>query len=181
MADWFIPEWMTDRIAVVGGGTTGYVPEGVFTIGVNDSYFDGTDVCIWGDEKWYRSHIAELMDTDGLVVGICPARVPHSNAMNRIGNAWGFGWNLGWWGNTGCSAINLAVSMGARRVELYGFDLRMVDGRTNRYDTLSDQRQSRMDSMLEEFEKMSRCVPSWVEVDVMTPNSRLFSEKIFGA
>lgn len=181
MADYYFPDPVASRIAVVGGGTTGYVPEGVFTIGVNDSYFEGTDVCVWGDEKWYRSHIAELRDSDGLVIGVCPAEVPHSHRMNRIGDHWGFGWNLGWWGNTGCSAINLAVSMGARRVELYGFDLRMVDGRTNRYDTLSDQREQRMNTMLEEFERMGRKVPSWVSIGVMTPDSRLVSEKIFGA
>lgn len=105
-------------------------------VAVNNSYLlgDWPDICFFGDWGWYRSHRLRLSQWPGLKVTHCPvfsdARYAYAEGVRYIPRdrakrqglsphpgrlSWGF--------NSGSSAVDLAVHLGARTIILLGFDM----------------------------------------------------------
>lgn len=119
-------------VYIIGGGPSlaGFDWErlrGKNTIGCNAAFLLGPelcDVCIFGDTKFFNRFRSRLRAFPNPKVGCHPALrvfageiqwMPRSpNGLHKD--------SLGWGTNTGCSAINLALIMGAKRVLLLGFD-----------------------------------------------------------
>ncbi|HUS88041.1 MAG TPA: hypothetical protein VMW91_01515 [Desulfosporosinus sp.] len=138
--------WKNKDAFILGGGSSLRdwdidVLKGERVVGVNDAYIHGPyvcDVCVFGDFKWYKVHFNGLVNyakNGGCVVTNCPQtvneRFPWLYRMGR--EARGLHHNaLGWNTNTGSSALNLALILGAKTVYLLGFDMKLgLDGRSN--------------------------------------------------
>ncbi len=111
------------------------------TVGCNDAFRLGPavcSVCIFGDLRWFNIHRKALEKFPNPVFTNQPSLhigrgVPWLLTLRR--EATGLHHDaLGWGGCTGCSAINLALLLGAKRVFLLGFDLAVRDGKTNWHD-----------------------------------------------
>jgi hypothetical protein len=138
--------WTGQDVFILGGGPSlqGFdfqclVDE--LVIGCNDAYKFGPlvcDVCVFGDYKWFELHrkgIEKYTKEGGLLVTNCPQLVnTHLPWLKQMGReALGLHKDaLGWNSNTGSSALNLALILGAKRVFLLGFDLgKSPDGKSN--------------------------------------------------
>ena len=69
---------------------------------------------------------------------------------------------LAWAGNTGCAAVNLALTLGARRVYLLGFDMHLgkSNGKSNWHDVRYEaDKASVYQKFCREFEHISRTLP----------------------
>ena len=154
MSRWQIqPIWKDKEVFVIGGGASlkGFdtkllIPE--LTIGCNSAYKLGADVCkvcIFGDgddNKFWGAHKVDLSNYEGMVF-------TNSGRLLNSHNPWlytidrravGFHTDaLGWNGNTGFAAINLALLFGASIIYLLGFDMKLVDGQHNWHDDRLDK------------------------------------------
>jgi hypothetical protein len=154
------PVWQDKDCFVIGGGislTAFYwqwlIPE--YVIGCNDAYRLGegvVNICIFGDNGWFQANRDELAKFKNIVV-------TNRSATARCGPKWmryiprkpdvlytdALGWG-GDGGNTGISAINLALMLGCTTVYLLGFDCkrtrerckwhnRVLNPKTNTEDT----------------------------------------------
>jgi len=115
------------------------------TIGCNDAYKLGRKVakiCIFGDYTWFKKHHDRLIHFGGIIVTSACALAPGNtdaapwvHYYNRIPNGLhrdGLGWN----GNTGATAINLALLLGAETIYLLGFDMGRIGGKSNWHDEI---------------------------------------------
>lgn len=101
-------------------------------IATNQAYSTGAwDVMIFGDLGFYRREKDGLLDFAGLKVGTHRTLIgkPGIYTVKKKNHPFGvrkdpniLAWNL----NTGAMAINLAVHLGAKRIVLFGFDMRRV-------------------------------------------------------
>jgi len=143
--------WAGANVVIIGGGDSlrsfdwrRLMP--FMTIGCNDAYQLGPSVCtvcIFGDLNWYHRHCSRgLKEFPNPVFTNQPSLYIKSPdwvlamAREKTGVA-NDGESLGWGGNTGFAAVNLALYLGARRVFLLGFDMkRSEDGerRSNWHD-----------------------------------------------
>lgn len=123
-------------------------------IGVNNSYGDPTynrrrklikynprpwvDVCWFGDSRWYSWHIKSLREFPGLIAHCAPrlkdVRGLHSYNRGKPAGIETRPNYISWNRNSGASAINLAYHLGASRIVLIGFDMRMVGDKANWHD-----------------------------------------------
>jgi hypothetical protein len=107
-------------------------------IGVNKAFMLGewVDIAYFGDSRFVEWYYNELLERKGIIVSCAnnfkkQYRVIVDKkifVLKRDGNR-GAGINLqrsrnrvGWFGNTGASAIHLAVLLGAKKVVLLGYD-----------------------------------------------------------
>jgi len=140
-----LPDWSNQDCYIIGGGSSlknfdWLLLENLNTIGCNDAYKLGDKickVCIFGDYSWWEHHKTRLMMYTGVVV---------TNACKMANEApsWVHYFlrehgrfkkdTLCWAGNTGVSAINLALILGAKTVYLLGFDMGIKNGETNWHD-----------------------------------------------
>jgi len=129
-------------VVVIGGGPSleGFDWRrlvGVPTIGCNDAYQLGEDVCsvcIFGDIGWFNHHVRELIKFRNPVFTNQPTLVANSPpwVLTLPREQSGLHKNaLGWGGNTGCAAVNLALILGAKRVVLLGFDMKLKGFKAN--------------------------------------------------
>ena len=140
------PKWKGRDVFIIGGGTSLrsfdwnlLVPE--YVIGCNDAYTLGVDVCNichWGDNKWFKQHAKALEQSKCLVTTSCPqfqkSTLPWLWLMSRENRGLHKS-SLGWNASTGASAVNLALILGASRVLLLGFDMRLDrDGTVNKFN-----------------------------------------------
>ena len=137
------PFWKGEDVFILGGGTSlRNFPWPLLhdekVIGCNQAFRLGDkvcDICLFGDKKFLlvdgvprKSNYLPLSEFKGLVVTCDPAlhnrpepwlkimpRVPKGIATDALG------WNC----NTGASAINLALILGAKNVFLLGFDMKL--------------------------------------------------------
>ena len=153
-----MPRWVPEKIwndqdcIILGGGNSlrtfdWSLLKSENTIGCNTAFVHGPDVCkicIFGDLRWWKEYQFELSkysDKGGVVFTNCvqlfASRLPWLWTLTRENR--GLHTNaLGWNGNTGASAINLAILLGAKRVYLLGFDMQHVDGRSNWHNKILD-------------------------------------------
>ena len=129
----------------MGGGTSfrrfpTFVLKNKNVIGCNTAYTLGEDVVdlvFFGDEKWWNYHRANLQQFKNPII------TNHPNLKDVSGVTWcprskdGFHrHSIGWNGNTGAAAINLALLLGAQRILLLGYDMELdPDGGSNWYPT----------------------------------------------
>jgi hypothetical protein len=143
MPRWDLPDarWAGCDVFIIGGGPSlerfdWNLLKGELCIGANDAYKLGVSlcqICHFGDIKWFHAHKKELKkysDAGGVVTTSCPnlqRKTPHW-VWTLMRRANGFHIDaLGWNGNTGAEAINVALILGAKRVFLLGFDMRLSD------------------------------------------------------
>jgi len=138
------PVWYGDDVFIIGGGHSLQKMQfdrsllyDEHTIGCNDAYKWGEKVCkicFFGDMTWYKHHKDNLSQFSNPVftnvTGLRKSTVPWLWSVKRYGtglHANGIGWN----GNTGAAAINLAILLGAKRIYLLGFDMQRIDDKAN--------------------------------------------------
>lgn len=141
-APWNTPKmWNGSTAFILGGGASlksfdWTLLHGRRVIGCNDSYLLGpkvVDVCLFGDFDWYRieAHREGLKRYSGVIVSAAQhpinskrifrmVRRPRDLCLHLPGK-------LGWWTNTGATAINLALKFGCAKVVLLGFDMKLAD------------------------------------------------------
>ena len=129
-------DWEGCDVFIIGGGDSlrkfdWSLLKDENTIGCNSAFTLGAEICkicLFGDSKWFRKFERELAQYKGVVFTNAPqmfnTKVPWVWTMPReiIGlhvNA------LGWNENTGASAINLALILGAQKIFLLGFDMHL--------------------------------------------------------
>lgn len=132
--------WEGQEVFVVGGAESlkkfnWDLLKPLRTIGCNDAYLHGTDICIFGDKRWFDLHQKRLAEYNGIVFTNCPqvqkSKIPWLWCIGREMKGLHNG-ALGWNGNTGASAINLALILGAAKIYLLGFDMKLsVNGESN--------------------------------------------------
>ena len=173
-------------------------------IGCNDAYSLGkwVDLCYFGDVDWFKIHWRNtvkrrngtihpgLKRFGGLIVG-CPGKPPISGSsvlrLQRKPRGIFRGKHyVGWYGNTGASAINLAILLGAKRIVLLGYDMKVASaGEGNWHDNLKNpitkdnmiEGVERMERFKKKFREMRRDLDSVADLDVeilnATPESEL--------
>jgi len=143
----WIPEqkWMGEDVFIIGGGESlrGFqwdLLRDELTIGCNTAFKLGHEVCklcVFGDYPWFKEFQRELSQYKGVVFTNVPqlqkSNLPwlwimgrEARGLHKIA--------LGWNNNTGASAINLALILGAKRVYLLGFDMKELKGKCNWHD-----------------------------------------------
>jgi hypothetical protein len=141
-----LPDYSGEDVYIIGGGPSLRVFDFSLlhnknTIGCNHAYVLGERVChicCFGDWPFFNSEHRELAKFDGWVVTNyeMPMKMDwlcQFNKSPRVGRNKQEG--LVWATNTGETAINLALVLGAKRVFLLGFDMnKMADGTTHWHD-----------------------------------------------
>ena len=168
-------KWKDQDVFIIGGGVSLEKfdwellrPDDIFTIGCNDAYLRGPDICnicLFGDLKWWREHQRGLESFresgKGAVFTSCPQLYKKEKTswlwlMNRNGRGLqrdALGWNK----NTGAGAVNLALLLGAKRVFLLGFDMHLTGGRSNWHDNNLDKpNEAVYPRFLKGFERMQK-------------------------
>lgn len=136
-------EWMGRDAYIVGGGPSlrsfdWDLLAGDHAIGCNSAFLLGAhviDICVFGDVGWWRKIGRQrTSEYGGVVVGCVDERLssyldgcPWLLTMARQESGLGTRGTLAWNGNTGSLAINLALSLGAQRLFLLGFDMQARD------------------------------------------------------
>ena len=133
---------------MIGGGsslrTFDYsLLKGKFTIGCNSAFTLGYDICracVFGDIPWFDRFQDELEKFPGMVFTCARGFfVPWVYTLKNYPmglHTDGLGWN----GNTGAVALNLALLLGAANVYLLGFDMKLDEqGRPNWHDKQIDK------------------------------------------
>lgn len=147
------PIWRGQSVYIVGGGPSlkSFQWEALFdrtVLGCNAAFYKGPDLIpftIFGDCAFLHQHRAGLnnyVDGGGIVFtnSRCTQNAPTwlrvlPKKENGLGTI-----ELGWNGNTGASAINLALMLGARKVFLLGFDMQLSKaGEGNFHDAYSHE------------------------------------------
>jgi len=137
------PEWKGQSAFLIGGGSSlrGFdfgLLRGKNTIGCNDAYRLGPEIiqyCLFADPSFWGKNREGLAGFKGKVV-TCAA-VLHNNPipwllqMRRIRDGLHEENILGWNYSTGAAAINLAISLGAHRIFLLGYDLGILPNGEN--------------------------------------------------
>jgi hypothetical protein len=143
-----VPVWQIEKcwdqqdVFIIGGGPSlkdfdWSLLHDEYTVGCNTAFTLGEKVCkvcVFGDNAWWMAFKDELAKYKGTVftnvTSLHPSKIPWLWTMQRKPQGLhvdGLGWN----GNTGASAINLALLLGAKRVFLLGFDMKRIADRPN--------------------------------------------------
>lgn len=152
MPKWQIEEkWKDEDVFVIGGGDSlrtfdWSLLKGRSTIGCNAAFLLGEEICkicVFGDSKWFEKFKPELQKFKNAVFTNHPSLL-----KSKIGWLWTMERKtrglhtdaLGWNGNTGAVAINLGLILGAKRIYLLGFDMKLSkDGKSNWHDRSMDK------------------------------------------
>jgi len=169
MPHWKVTEsWKDEDVFIIGGGSSlkGFnwsLLENECTIGCNTAFTLGEKICkicIFGDPKWFRKFQEELRIYKGVL--FTSAGELRNTRLNWLWTlprkSRGLGTtSLGWNCNTGATAINLALILGAQRVFLLGFDMHLSkDGKSNWHDRLlSKQKAVVYEKFIEAFTRVS--------------------------
>jgi hypothetical protein len=138
------PEWRDQDAFLIGGGSSlEKFPfaslDGKNTIGCNDAFRLGPDIvkiCLFGDASFFHKFKWDLKSFGGRVVTCAPALLTIQSGwllqMNRDKHGLFEGNVLGWNFSTGAAAVNLAVTLGAKRIFLLGYDMgKRKDGKSH--------------------------------------------------
>lgn len=143
---WHIPElWPGSTVFIIGGGPSITnvdlsLLHSQRCIGVNQAYKFGpwVDVCYFGDCGWYGQNLPLIRSFGGLKLTSC-TRCPSKGwkHVHRIRRSKMYGLeterrdSIAWNNCSGASAINIAFWLGAKRIVLLGFDMRLDRGKKN--------------------------------------------------
>ncbi len=174
--------WLNQDVFIIGGGNSlklfdWNLLKSELTIGCNDAYKHGSEItklCIFGDLKWFNVHKQELLKYEGVLFtnapSLCQKNLDWVWTMDR--NPKGLHKDaLGWNGNTGAAAINLALLLGAKRVFLLGFDMHLSKGgKSNWHDNNIDKPDAEIyPKFLEGFDKL------YVDLPKKFPEAKIFN------
>jgi len=160
--------WKERDVFVIGGGDSlktfdWNLLKNECTVGCNLAFKLGADVCkvcVFGDPKFFKKYRDELQKYKGVLF-------TNATQLQRSKYEWlwtlprktrGLGIDaLGWNTNTGAVAINLALILGAKRVFLLGFDMRLSkNGKPNWHDGGLDKASARVyEKFILGFERMA--------------------------
>jgi len=142
--------WKDEDVFIIGGGASlknfdFNLLKSKHTIGCNTAFRLGVEICkicFFGDMKWFKKYKDELANYQGTVITNClqlyNSKIPWLYYVKR--EAKGLHTDkIGWNGNSGASAINLALLLGAKTVYLLGFDMCLSGGRANWYENPFDK------------------------------------------
>jgi len=115
------------------------------TIGCNTAFIHGPEIsklCIFGDYTWwtkFQFDLSKYAEKGGIVFTNSPALL-----KTKLSWLWTMPREtkglhteaLGWNGNTGALAINLALLLGVAKIYLIGFDMHLVDNKSNWHDKI---------------------------------------------
>lgn len=146
---------------IIGGGVSvnefpvGDFVSKYFTLGVNDSFLldKDIDVCWFGDAPWFESRLEKLLEFKG-EVWTCHSSFHDHPTVKYVpkGKAMGIDLNrISWNRNSGASAINLAVLMGAKKILLAGFDLKL--GKEGQANWHNNYNRSPFENMEEQYKR----------------------------
>lgn len=173
-----MPRWKPSRIwdgqdvYIIGGGPSLQkfnwdILKDKRSVGCNQAFLHGyriCEICIFGDLTWWENFKDSLGFFKGLVVTNAP-KLKESDCewllwMRRVSRGLDTE-ALAWNGNTGASAINLALILGAKRVFLLGFDMKKGnDGENNWHPYHKDDPGIDIyDGFLKGFEDVARDLP----------------------
>jgi len=138
-----VQTWLGQDVFIIGGGDSlrkfdFNILKDECVIGCNTAFTLGheiCDVCIFGDATWFAKWRHELVNYKGTLFTnanqLAKSNIPWLWHLSR--EMKGLHHNsLGWNKNTGASAINLALILGAKRIYLLGFDMKISkDNRPN--------------------------------------------------
>lgn len=161
-------KWKGRDVFVIGGGNSlrkfdWNLLKNECTVGCNAAFTLGVEtckICIFGDSKWFRKYKNDLQKYKGVVF-------TNATQLQRTKYKWlwtlprkpkGLGTNvLGWNTNTGATAINLALILGAKRVLLLGFDMHLSEeGRPNWHDKGLDKSSNKIyERFIKGFERVA--------------------------
>jgi len=150
--------WLDSDAIIIGGGESLHdfpwdILRGEMTIGCNVAYKLGNEICtavLWSDRQSFKEHHDGLREFN---VNGGPVFSDARKFWNDPPADWlyvvsrrpqglytdGIGWN----GNVGAGAINLAFLLGCKRVYLLGFDMKRVDSRTHWHDEYAKDKKKR--------------------------------------
>lgn len=141
-----------ETVFIIGGGSSlrdfhWSILEPLSTIGCNHAFRLGKkicDVCVFGDNKFFRKFGKDLEQFKGPIVTnnkqlfVVQKQYPWLTCVRQER----FGVHhhaLGWNGNTGAVAINLAVLQGFTKILLLGFDMSLdIQSRPNYHEYIID-------------------------------------------
>jgi hypothetical protein len=169
------PAWQDRDVFIIGGGDSLRVDNFDWTllhdectIGCNCAFMLGEKVCkicIFGDYKWFDAFKHQLMKYKGLIFTNSPhmykSTLPWLWLMNRQNFGLGTGDYLCWCKNTGAAAINLALILGAKRVLLLGFDMKLSkNGKPNWHDHRIEPTKSEVyEKFIKDFRTLHQALP----------------------
>ena len=126
--------WSGEDVFIVGGGPSlnGFDFSRVRNknvIGCNTAALrlgsDICDICFFADVVWFLDNFRLLSEFQGLIVTHCQSMLFRSETWLRVMERQEDGLHkdsIGFGGNSGASALNLALILGAKRVFLLGMD-----------------------------------------------------------
>ena len=184
--------WQDQDVFIIGGGDSlrnfdWNLLLGERTIGCNDAYMLRPTICklcVFGDVAWFNEHeskLAQYANNGGIVFTnarrLYHTKVPWLWTLQRKSTGLSRS-KLAWNKNTGASAVNLALILGARRVFLLGFDMHLSkDGKANWHSQLNKRSNKNVYAdFLEGFMHLSIALKSSVfncEIINVTDNSDL--------
>jgi len=177
--------WPERTVFILGGGPsllkTDLRPlyRGQRVIGVNNAFELGpwVDVCLFGDIQWFHWNLESLRRFGGLVVSAHPGTWPAwvkpmlRGKPEGIETRRGF---LSWNRSSGGAAVNLAVHLGAKRIVLIGYDMRLVDGKKNWHNKHKERPHDPFERFLRPWKLIrADCAKLGVEIFNATPGSAL--------
>jgi hypothetical protein len=153
---WMVPPmWKGETVFVVGGGPSLRGADlsplaDRHVIGVNAAFRLGpwVDVCWFGDAPWFDANV-EALRLHPAVKASCHERllrIPWVRVLRR-GKPAGIETrrdSIAWNGNSGGSAVNLAVHLGAVRIVLLGFDMRTDEGGKHNWHEWHNEQKGRL-------------------------------------
>lgn len=167
-------EWDGQDAYLIGGGASlrGFDfrrLEGRNTIGCNDAFRYGPSIIkytLFGDASWWHKNKFALEKAGMPIITCAPSlqtlNAPWLRIMKRQKVGLHEGHLLGWNYSTGGSAINLALTLGAKRIYLLGFDVCLVDGKSHWHDGLRTG--LTRDSVFERFIRGFKCIAEHLEL-----------------
>ena len=184
----WIPEkiWDGQDVFIIGGGESLKTFDwnklkDEYTIGCNDAFEHGEEICkicIFGDAPWFKTFKHKLALYKGAVFtnasSLQKTRLPWLWVMGRrsLGlHSDALGWNF----NTGASAINLAILLGAKQIFLLGFDMHLSkDGKPNWHQNIVDRpKKEKYPKIYDKFIKGFERVAS--DLKTKFPNVKVFN------
>ena len=143
--EWSVPKlWDGSDVFIIGGGPSiGKLDlepiHNKRVIGVNCAFTLGhwVDICFFGDARWWDWHRDELLTYPCLKVTNAERLVLDGNLFVLKRLPQGLSKKpklLAWNGNSGIAAINLAYLLGANRIFLLGFDMKVEGENHNWHD-----------------------------------------------
>jgi len=189
---WRTPRMWESRTAVIiGGGPSlakmdweklhqSIIKAKARAIACNDAYLLGwPDMVFFGDWNWYQIHKAlpafRMFEGMKVTASFEALGEPGLFVMERRDLDWQTTpGRIGWFGNTGVSALNLAFLLGVKKIVLLGIDMApSARGYSNWYEKLKDQ--SIHPATYKRYCQFAKKLPRDLGMEVVNgnPNSKL--------